>query len=61
METVLVKANLEFEVALDGTRTLRDVIEDFTLDFSNPEGSEVVVIKNDFTVYNGEPEDEDMY
>ena len=36
-ETILVKAELEFEVELDGTR------------------------KNNFTVYDGEVDDEDLY
>jgi hypothetical protein len=60
-ETILVKAELEFEVELDGTRTIREVVEDFTLDFSNPTGSLITVTKNNFTVYDGEVDDEDLY
>ena len=59
-ETVLVKAELEFEVELDGSRSIREVIEDFTLDFSKPEGADITVTRNNFTVYSGEDE-EDLY
>ena len=60
-ETVFVKAEIEFEVDLDGTRTIREVIEDFTLDFSRPEGCDITVAKTNFTVYNGDPDEEDLY
>ena len=52
-------ANLEFDIELDGTRDIRDVIEDFVIDFPIPEGCQIELIKNEFVVVEPEVDDDD--
>ena len=57
---IIVKADLEFMVELDGTRTLQDVIEDFELEINQPKGSAVEMTKNNFTVLSSDDDFEDF-
>lgn len=51
---IIVRADLEFMVELDGTRTLQEVIEDFELEINKPDGSTVEMTRNDFTVMSSD-------
>ena len=47
---VNISASIDFTVSLDGTRSVREVIEEFELEFNQPQGCHVVLVNNEFTV-----------
>ena len=60
-QLIVVKADLEFMVELDGTRSLQDVIEDFELEINQPKGSTVEMTQNNFTVMSSDDDYDDIF
>lgn len=60
-QLIVVKADLEFMVELDGTRSLQEVIEDFELDINQPKGSNVEMTQNNFTVMSSDDDYDDIF
>lgn len=60
-QLIVVKADLEFMVELDGTRSLQEVIEDFELEINQPKGSNVEMTQNNFTVMSSDDDYDDIF
>lgn len=60
-QLIVVKADLEFMVELDGTRSLQEVIENFELEINQPAGSTVEMTQNNFTVMSSDDDYDDIF